>query len=186
MKLFYFDVETTGLSAIKNAIHQLSFIIEIDGVEKKRYNYNIKPFEGAEINEDALKVSNVSKEQIINNELSYKEAFNKLKTVLSYYVDKFNKKDKFFLVGYNNASFDNHFLRALFLQNGDAYFGSFFWSIPIDVFILASFARMKGRSEMPSFKLKDTATSFGIDVDKTKLHDAMYDIELTREIFKKL
>jgi len=186
MKLFYFDVETTGLSASKHAIHQLSFIIEVDGEEKKRYNYNIRPFEGAEINEDALKISNVTKEQINNNELSYKEAFNKLKTVLSYYVDKFNKKDKFFLVGYNNASFDNHFLRALFLQNGDNYFGSFFWSSPIDVFILASFARMKERSEMPSFKLKDTAISFGIEVEESRLHDAIYDVELTREIFKKL
>ena len=31
MKLAYIDVETTGLSANKNFIHQLVMIIEIDG-----------------------------------------------------------------------------------------------------------------------------------------------------------
>ena len=30
-KLFYFDVETTGLDAKKHGIHQLSGAIEIDG-----------------------------------------------------------------------------------------------------------------------------------------------------------
>ena len=42
-------------------------------------------------------------------------------------LEKFDKKDKFFLVGYNNASFDNQFFRAFFVQNNDMYFGSYFW-----------------------------------------------------------
>jgi len=126
MKLFYFDVETTGLSAAKCAIHQLSAIIEINGKIEDEININIKPFEGALIQDSALAVSSVTKEQIMAYELDYQSAFAKLRKLLNEYVDRYNKKDKFFLVGYNSASFDNHFLRALWLRNSDKYFGSIY------------------------------------------------------------
>lgn len=55
------------------------------------------------------------------------EIYKQFVDLLSKYVDRYNKKDKFFLAGYNIASFDNSFLRAWFIQNGDKYFGSWFW-----------------------------------------------------------
>ena len=91
MKLLYFDVETTGLSAAKCAIHQLSGIIEIDGEIKERFNINIVPFEGAMISEDALKVSNVTKKQINAYEYSYMLAHAEFKNMVLKYVDKYNK-----------------------------------------------------------------------------------------------
>ena len=186
MKLLYFDVETTGLSAAKCAIHQLSGIIEIDGEIKEKFNINIAPFIGAMISEDALKVSNVTKEQIEAYEHSYILAHAQFKNMILKYVDKYDKKDKMFLVGYNSAAFDNHFLRALFLRNSDKYFGSLFWANPIDVYVLASHKVMSERHILSSFKLLDACKAFGISVDESKLHDAIYDVELTRELFKKL
>lgn len=103
--------------------------------------------------------------------------------MLAKYVDKFNKKDKFFLVGYNNASFDNQFLRGFFLQNGDNYFGSWFWSNSIDVMVLASNKLVERRAEMENFKLSTVAKFLGIQVSEDNLHDAFYDIYLTKAIF---
>ena len=103
--------------------------------------------------------------------------------MLGKYVDKFNRKDKFFLVGYNNAAFDNNFLRGFFLQNGDEYFGSWFWSNSVDVMVLASNYLLDRRAEMENFKLSTVAKFLNIAVEDDALHDAQYDIELTKLIY---
>jgi len=106
--------------------------------------------------------------------------------MLSKYVDKFNKKDKFHLVGYNNASFDNAFFRAFFVQNNDVYFGSWFWSDSIDIMVLASFKLRNVRHELVDFKQSSVAKYLGIEIDDTKLHDAEYDIQICMKILKSL
>lgn len=104
--------------------------------------------------------------------------------MLDKYVDKYNKKDKFFLVGYNNAAFDNQFLRGFFLQNGDNYFGSYFWSNSIDVMVLASAYIADRRADMENFKLSTVAKFLGVSVSDDSLHNALYDIELTRAVYE--
>jgi hypothetical protein len=39
------------------------------------------------------------------------------------------------------------------------------------------------RAELPNFKLATVARHTGIDVDDSRLHDSMYDIELTRQLW---
>ena len=112
------------------------------------------------------------------------EVYAQFVTMLCKHVDKFNKKDKFFLVGYNNAAFDNQFLRGFFLQNGDNYFGSWFWANSIDVMVLATSFIGNRRSEMDNFKLSTVAKFLGIQVSEDNLHDAFYDIYLTKAIFE--
>lgn len=158
-------------------------MIEIDGIEKERFDFHVQPNPKAVIEEQALSVAGVSREQVLAYP-SMGEVYKKLVAMLGKYVDKFNKKDKFFLVGYNNASFDNQFLRGFFLQNGDNYFGSWFWANSIDVMILASHHLASRRHEMENFKLATVAKFMGINVDDEALHDAFYDIYLTREIYK--
>lgn len=96
---------------------------------------------------------------------------------------RYNKQDKFHLVGYNNASFDNQFLRAFFAQNNDKYFGSWFWADTIDVMCLASNSLSAIRHTMDNFKLVTVAKTFGIPVDEEQLHDASYDLYLTKAIY---
>lgn len=98
-------------------------------------------------------------------------------------ASKYNKKDKFFLVGYNNAAFDNQFLRGFFLQNSDNYFGSWFWSNTIDVMVLASAYLATRRPDMENFKLSTVAKTLGVDVESESLHNALYDINLTKAVF---
>lgn len=38
-KLFFFDLETTGVKYWKNGIHQISGAIVIDGEVKERFNF---------------------------------------------------------------------------------------------------------------------------------------------------
>lgn len=182
MKLVFFDLETTGTNPGKHGIHQISGQIVIDGVVKESFDFHVQPNPKALIEEEALKVGGVTREQI----LAYppmQQVYQEFVDMLGKYVDKFNKKDKFFLVGYNNAAFDNQFLRGFFLQNGDVYFGSWFWSNSIDVMVLASAYLATRRHEMENFKLSTVAKTLGIVVNDDSLHDAMYDIELTKAVF---
>lgn len=185
MKLLFFDLETTGIKYWRNGVHQISGEIVIDGVTKESFNFNVCPYPQCEIEEEALRICNVSKEQI-QAYPPMREVYVKFVNMLSKYVDKFDKKDKFFLVGYNNASFDNHFLKAFFVQNGDNYFYSWFWVNSIDVMVLSTQHLMRKRHEMTDFKQETVARALGIQIDSAKLHDASYDIQLTKEIYNRI
>ena len=183
MKAFYFDLETTGVNFWQHGIHQISGAIEIDGEVKESFDFKVAPHPKAKIEDEALKVGGVTLEQI----QAYPpmvQVYSEIIAMLSKYVDKYNKKDKFFLIGYNNAAFDNQFFRAFFVQNNDQYFGSWFWSSSLDVMVLATQHLKEQRHLMTDFKLKTVAAQLGFDIDETKLHDAEYDIMLTRAIYQ--
>lgn len=184
-KLFFFDLETTGVKFWKNGIHQISGAIVIDGIGVEKFNFKVCPFASCTIEDDALAVGGVTRE-IIESYTDMTTVYNQLIAMLSRYVNKFDKKDKFHLVGYNNASFDNQFLRAFFVQNNDQYFGSWFWSDSIDLMVLASYKLKSERAGMVDFKQKTVAAKLGIIVDESKLHDAEYDIDLCMQIYDKL
>lgn len=185
MKLFYFDLETTGLNFWQHGIHQIAGAIEIDGELKEQFNIKVKPNPKAKIEDESLSIAGIDR-ATLEGYIGFNEGYRELIKILSKYVDKYDKTDKFFLVGYNNAQFDNQFLRAFFTQNNDNYFGSWFWANSIDVMVLATQASIAERKAMPDFKLKTVASHFGISVDETRLHDALYDIELTMNIYKAL
>ena len=182
-KLFVYDLETTGVDHRENAIHQLSGMVVINGEKKQEFDFKIAPHPTAIIVEEAIKVSNVTKEMIMGyppNILIHKQILG----LLGKYVNKFDKQDKFHLLGYNNASFDNPFFRTFFNHCGDTYYGSWFWADPIDAMILASDYLQDERKNLLNFQLRTVAAYLGIAVDETKLHDAQYDIYLTYEIYK--
>jgi len=181
-KLFFYDLETTGVRYWKNGIHQISGKIVINGKTKETFNYKVKPYKDALIEDEALEVAGITRADL----QSYEEmdvVYRKLVKMLGKYVDKYTKHDKFYLVGYNNASFDNQFFRAFFTQMGDNYFGSWFWSNSIDVMVLATMQLTAVRDVMPNFKLSTVAHYYDIKVDESMLHDALYDIELTEQIY---
>lgn len=185
MKLLFFDLETTGTQSDKHGIHQLSGAVVLDGEVKEKFDFRVKPHPNAVIEQAALDVAGVTVEQV----MAYPpmaEVYNKFIDILSKYVDRYNKYDKFFLVGYNNAPFDNQFLRAWFAHNGDKYFGSWFWSNSLDVMVLATPFLAESRAQMVNFKQGTVAKALGIPVDDTKLHDALYDIEVCMAIYNKV
>jgi DNA polymerase-3 subunit epsilon len=181
-KLFFFDLETTGVMHWKNGIHQIAGAIVIDGNIKEKFNFKVAPNPNAIIEDSALAVANVTKEQI-QAYPKMQDVYNQIISMLSKYVDKYNKSDKFHLVGYNISSFDIPFFRAFFVQNNDNYFGSWFWPDSLDCYILASNKFKKERHKMANFQQRTVAQQLGIGVDETKLHDAEYDISLCIDIY---
>lgn len=183
MKLLFFDLETTGTYPGKHGIHQMSGMIVIDGEIKEKFDFKVRPNPQAEILDEALEVAGVTREQILAYPPMGEVYHQFVDGILAKYVDRYNKTDKFFLVGYNNASFDNQFLRGFFLQNGDKYFGSWFWANCMDVMVLATPYLAARRAEMKDFKQGTVAKALGIPVEDEKLHDALYDIEICKAIF---
>ena len=184
-KLFFYDLETTGVKHWKNGIHQISGAILIDGELKEKIDFKVRPHEKAVIEQEALDIGNVTQEQIMQYP-TMDVVYRQLITTLSIYVDKYNKKDKFHLAGYNINAFDNAFFRAFFVQNNDNYFGSWFWADSIDVYVLASNKFKKERSNFENFQQRTVAKYLGIEVDEKRLHDAEYDISLCIEIYNRV
>lgn len=182
MKIYY-DVETTGLNYKRHSIIQLGGIIEIDGKVVEEFNFGIQPHPDAIIDDSALKINNITEKEL-SKLPEYTVVFNNLINVLSKYVDRFDKTQKFWLIGFNNRAFDDDFLRMFFRMNKDKYIGSWFWMNTIDVSVLASQYLYSRRINMPGFSLKDVANELGVQFDEDKLHDALYDAKITKRIYE--
>ncbi len=185
IKKIYIDTETTGVDPKANGIIQLAGIIELGEQKMESFNYKVKPFPGDIILDSALVVSGNTRKGIEDFEPPGL-VFHKFLRLLDSYVDKFNKRDKFHFIGYNSR-FDDSFLREWFNKNNaDKYaYGSRFWWPSIDVSNMAAVELMKYRKEFPDFKLM-TVASRCIETDKGKAHDALYDVEITRQLYKHL
>lgn len=185
MKILFYDVETTGLEPGKHSIHQISGLIEIDGAHIESFDIRMRPHPKARIEVEALKVAGLTEADIMINPYSQKEGHVFLKKIIAKHVNIYDPKDKMFIVGFNNRSFDDHFLFKWFLLQGDNFVGSLFW-FGLDTMPMALAALMPRRHLLPSFKLKRVALELGIEVDNDRLHDSLYDAELTRKIYNTL
>lgn len=184
-KMLWLDLETTGTNHAKHGIHQIAGMVEINGEIKEKFDIKLKPNPKALIDQGALDAGKVTMEQI-NTYQSFYSGYMELHTILGRYVDKFNKNDKFHLAGYNTQAFDGQFLRGLFLQNDDNYYGSFFWNASIDVMLIAAWRLKYARPFMKDFKLMTVAKHMGVEVDESKLHDAFYDIDITKQLYHRI
>ena len=179
-KFIYLDLETGGLDYKKHPILQLAGIINV-GADHEEFNFKIIPY--MECDNEALEINGLG-EVTEEFEDAYM-VYNKFLRILDKYIDKFDKTDKFNLVTYNGHNFDCQFLREFFEYNKNLYFGSYFFYPSIDMMLLAAYAAIGQRHKLPNFKLGTVARSLGIEVDESNLHDALFDVKLTKEIFNK-
>ena len=184
MKLIYLDVETTGIPCPDSGLIQLAGQIEIDDEVVENFDFRMKPFDDDTISDEALEVNGVTRQDLADF-TDAEVVFNAFIELLSRYIDRYDRKDKFHLVAYN-ARFDADHLRAWYEKNGDRYYGSWFWHPPIDVMSLAAAKLMNKRHELANFRLPSVAKALGIAVTEDRLHDALYDVELMRAVFQAL
>ena len=181
MTMLFVDVETTGLSVVKDSIIQISGIFTVDGVEKERFDYNVKPYKEGRLNsflESMLGVTNSEIEKFTE----HTEVFSKVKSLISKYTN--NGKEKIFLCAYN-GQFDVNFISDWFQINGDNYFFKYIYSPIIDVMYIAGFALSRIRPHMPNFKLNTVyRTLFNEELNEA--HNSMADIEGTMRIYNYL
>lgn len=182
VKMFY-DTETCGLDPRKSSIIQLAGCIEVDGTVMEKFDYNIRPHPKATIEPEALAI-NKKTEAEIQGYQEMKTVHKKFMAMLSKYTDRYSKDNKVYLVGFNNRKFDDLFLQKFFELCGDRYFFGIFYTETIDVICLAAQYLIPRRKFMPSFKLKRVALELGFNVYEEDLHDATFDADLTRQIYR--
>lgn len=183
LKLCFIDVETTGLDTKYNGVWQIAMKV-YSGLHEGVFEFRCMPARSVEIEQKALDVSGMKKEDLTKFEPE-PDMFNDFRKTLERFVDKYDRFDKFHFIGYN-ARFDMDFLWALFKRNHDKFFGSYFWFPPIDVMNMAAYDFMSIRSKFKDFKLCTVAEFLKIEIEESRLHDATYDIELTEKIYNLL
>lgn len=188
-KFIFIDTETTGTHPETNGMIQMagSIIYQEQGTDiytpREVFDYKVKTFAADIIEDEALLVNGITREQIAQ----FPEptvVYNNFIALLGKYCDKYNKTDKFFFVGYN-ARFDMDVIRAWFKKCGDGYFGSWFYFPPIDVMNLAIMKLIDERHKLLNFKLQTVADYLKIN-HSGHYHDALADIEVTFNMFLKL
>lgn len=183
-KIIFIDTETGGVNAEKSALIQLSGIIEVDGTEKEKFNFYIKPFENSEVNEKALEVQGRTLEELgtekyIDESIIYK----KFLEILDKYIDKYDKNDKFIVAGYN-VKFDIDILKALFERNNNKFLFSYFNSSMLDPLYSVRLLQVAGiLPVLENNKLETWCKYFNIEL---KAHDSLDDITATKKLIEKL
>lgn len=177
-KVLWYDTETTGLSS-KSCIIQIAGIIVIDGKEKERFNLKCRPFKGSEISQEALKITGLSKDEMMLFPDPV-EQHKRLIDIFGKYINKFDKKDKFIIAGHN-IGFDLTQLIRWFNNLNDKYLGSWIdFKRTLDTNQLFRSFQLAGVfPELDNTKLVTIAKYFNIEFNA---HDALADIEVTRKI----
>ena len=176
MKICWIDVETTGIEAPDNTIIELAALYE-DGKDKDIFHTYIlpalKPVGFNEIEE----LTGITLEYLQHNGITEHLAYEDFTVWLSSHINKFDKSDKAIFAAYY-ARFDNDFIRELFKRNNDNYFGSWFYSAPLDIMGTVVQCVRLGLMPVPvNFKNVTICEFFGIE---HKAHSALDDIKASR------
>ena len=152
----------------------------IDGKVVESFDLRPRLFKPDKIAPEAMEKTGMTKKGIMARPMGPKDAWEMFVEIIGKYVNPYDKRDKLVFVAYN-AKFDFDFLRRMAEKCGEQFFGSWFWWPPICVAVLAmDRISVANRAKLPDFKLGTLVSALGIDVDPDKLHDACYDIYLTR------
>ena len=172
------DIETGGFCAETDAILEISAVIlgmNADGLLEieQTFFHRVQPFEGANIEEAALKFTGIDPYHPLRIARPEKEVMNSMFKLIRDAV-KSNNCKRAILVGHN-AHFDHGFVRAAserhnLKRNPFHPFSSF------DTVSLAGLAY--GQTV-----LARACAAAGIEFDESEAHSARYDAEKTAELF---
>lgn len=182
IKNLWFDTETTGLDPKKHGIWELSYILEI---ETKFTSHQIIMRPERPWQREAKAMLSKEQKQMIADGLTPAAGLKKFKKSLARHINKYDKKDKLTMYGWNVA-YDANMLRGLFTDCGDDYFGSWFYNHPVDVMTVASDVIGYDKHEVKPFSLGNVAKYLGVDVDTEQLHGALYDVDVTMRVYNEL
>jgi DNA polymerase-3 subunit epsilon len=185
MVKMYADSETTGTDPKRHGLHQFSAKLEIDGTLVDEIDLRIKPFPDDVIEDKALEVGNVTREQLFSPmRMEPQQAHTKIVTMLGRHIDKFDRSNKAHFLAYK-AAFDADFLREFFIKCGDTYFGSWFWTPPLCIMTLGGYLLQRERANLENFKLKtvwEYLNGGPGDYTEEQWHDSLFDIDRAREV----
>ena len=189
-KVLWIDTETTGVNKSVASILEIAAVMEINGVEVDSFHSYVQPPPGRAIDEQALTICHISREDI--------ESFTPEPIVavrflewLNQFVDRYNKRDKIHIGGFN-VEFDVGFLEELLVRNKEHFFGSYFYRDNIDLRAFAAWHLRDRRPDMVNGKLMSIAEEILTKQELTDAlgggvaHGAEVDIRVTIATFRKL
>lgn len=181
-KEVFLDTETTGVNPFLHGVHQIAGEIWVDGSLKDTFDFRFRPLSGTVIDLESIAISGLTLEDLKARPMKGRDAQVSLNQLLCRYVNKYDKTDKFKFIGYN-AGFDWNMMNQFWKKSGDDYFGSLFWFPPLDVCQeIFQFLGVSRRMRLPNFKLATLAKHFRINAEG--YHDALVDIQVTRELYR--
>lgn len=175
------DVETAGLNAETDALLEIAAItVKMDEngylVQDQQFHSHIKPFEGANINPEALKINGIDindpNRNAVDEDVAIIEMFKMVRKAV-----KDNGCQRAVIVAHN-AAFDQGFLQAA-VKRINAKRDPFHPFAMFDTATLAGF--MYGHTV-----LVKACQLAQIPFDGKQAHSALYDTERTAELFCKM
>lgn len=190
-KIFWLDVETTGLDPDTCQIIELAILYEEynedtgNTINKDTLHAYCLPEERPKDFDRITEITGITYEYLQEHGISEKELFKDLIQFLDSKIDRYNKEDKAYFVAYK-AEFDNQFIRELFNRHSKdkVYFGNYFYHLYLDTLQLSLFCEFFGLFDRPeNFKLETLAKHLKVvDEKKSDFHSALVDIKTTRLI----
>jgi DNA polymerase III epsilon subunit-like protein len=177
-KIFFFDVETTGLTPGFHEICQFAGILDVDGETVWEYEKIIRPQFPCRIDPGAVAVHGITLDKMMGG-IKQDELHYRIVKHLSFSVDKYNREDKAFPAAFN-GNFDYSFMSSLFRARNDHFMGSLFNHRVIDPLAYFRFLNSVYDWKLENMKLSTIARAMGIKIDA---HDAMSDTRALRELY---
>ncbi|WP_020565538.1 ribonuclease T [Methylosarcina fibrata] len=172
------DIETSGFNPKKNALLEIAaIIVEFNGNRDlqitERYSTHIIPFKNAELDESALKFNGIDPYHPFRMAVEEDEALHTIFRPIRHAMKR-NQCTRAILVGHNPA-FDINFLNAAIhrTQNKRSPFH------PFSTFDTATLGGLVYQETV----LAKIAKAAGLEWDNEKAHSALYDAEVTAELF---
>ena len=172
------DIETSGFNPKKNALLEIAAVIvefnsNHDLEITERYTTHVVPFKNAELDAAALKFNGIDPYHPFRMAIDEKDALDMFFKPIRHAVKR-NNCTRAILVGHNPA-FDIGFLNAA-IQRTQIKRSPFH---PFSTFDTATLGGLAYQQTV----LAKIAQTAGLDWDNDKAHSALYDAEMTAELF---
>jgi len=176
-KILFLDIETTGVDPEQHGIIEIA--AKIFG-EAREFNSFCR-HEGP-VDLEALKYNKAFK-----NTMTPKYEEKELLEEFCYHLLNLEEKKPFILCG-QNIHFDFNFIKTRLKKYGVTGVESLISYRMLDIFTLSKTALDLGliKTNNNSLSLNEVAKALGIEVQDNKLHQALYDVELSEKVYKGL
>lgn len=178
-RILWVDTETTGTDPTKHGILQIAAIVEVNGKVTDKIDIKMQPVKGKLINGKALEVHGYNLDTI----KTFQEpqlAFNTFYGFL-HKNNPVKSRTTRYIMGGKNLKFDLDFINQWFkdITGGPYAFWDYLQFKGFDVSHTLDAMMFAGILPVNDTKLGTVCAHYGIDI---KAHDAMSDIEATREL----
>lgn len=194
--LLFVDTETTGLNPDKNGMFQVAGYIDLfhhsSSIQNVAcFNFTCNIFEADEYQKESFKSHGKTETEVRTGFTPPNQIHKQLKKILEkninikepYYIKGSREinpnRVRYQLIG-KNVEFDNDFLKAWFLKNGDKWWWTYCKGYKLSLEPLAYLANHLCGNELKDLKLGTLAKYFNIE---HTAHDALSDITASREFY---